>query len=366
MLLKLILCASCLLFSSHAFAVNYGVLFLDKSTSMNSKRQDGRSRCDVSKDIAKKSVKNFFEKWNGRQIDIRVFSESGDSKSITEGYTNNKSKAIDAIDSLPQDHCVGNATALAQSLCEAADQIRATFGADLRPGRDHLLVAAATDGEENDSEGECSGDTWQDSVKEKFLNESPEIKLNMNFFGKLARVRPGNSSSPTRAEIHARSLEFFTKLSQESGGVPTFINDYSSSLPDFIPIFPNDDDFRNVMDEANVNLSPWEDTVLDDSLGFNGLLVDRVSYDKTLDYIEGRDTLRDTNIIREILNARPKPDTTRPDIIRPDIIRPDIVRDDIFNRDDLINRPDLINPIGDFDLGDLGNLGNLGDFGPTL
>ena len=60
MLLKLILCASCLLFSSHAFAVNYGVLFLDKSTSMNSKRQDGRSRCDVSKDIAKKSVKNFY------------------------------------------------------------------------------------------------------------------------------------------------------------------------------------------------------------------------------------------------------------------------------------------------------------------
>ena len=159
---KILFTLTTMLAAPSALSVNYGILYLDITRSMETSREEGSSRCAISKSIAKTSVTAFFEKWNGRLIDVRTFSESGKVISLTGGFTKIAQPALDGIDSLTVDECPGKATALAEALCIAAEDIRNAVGEKIRPGRDHMMVVAATDGGENGSNGPCSGENWQE------------------------------------------------------------------------------------------------------------------------------------------------------------------------------------------------------------
>jgi hypothetical protein len=74
---------------------------------------------------------------------------------------------------------------------------------------------------------------------------------------------------------------YFSRLSSESGGIAIFINDYAEQLPDFIPLFPNDEQYIGRLKAANVQVAPWQDAADAEAIGFGGLKLDARSLRKT-------------------------------------------------------------------------------------
>jgi hypothetical protein len=271
-----ILCLYLLIASSAlAETKNYAIFYLDKTASMQGTVSDGGTRCDASKRIAKVSVRNFFEKWNGQAIDIRTFSQPGQSISLTQGFTDIKAAALSAIDDSP---CDGSSTALADAICEGADRLREEFSAVAADSETFLMLVAATDGEENSSAGPCGGSDWRAKVEDKIRNTSPAIRLNMSVFGELQKIATGTAGNSSMA---TDSLSYFSRLSAESGGTAIFINDYAKQLPDFMPLFPNDEQYIGRLKAANIQVEPWQDATDAEAIGFSGLKLDARSLRRT-------------------------------------------------------------------------------------
>ena len=261
--------------AAQAETKNYAIFYLDKTESMNGKIADGTSRCDATKKIAKVSVRNFFEKWNGRAIDVRTFSDPGKAISLTNGFTDSKSMALTAIDDSP---CDGPSTALADAICEGADLLRQEFSALAADSETFLMLVAATDGDENSSTGPCGGLEWKEKVEEKIKAISPRVRLNLSVFGELQKIATGTASG---SSIASSSLLYFSRLSNESGGSTIFINDYARELPSFVPIFPNDEKVIAEMKAANIPTEAWSLPAEADSIGYGGLKLDADSLKKT-------------------------------------------------------------------------------------
>ncbi|WP_018693084.1 VWA domain-containing protein [Algicola sagamiensis] len=221
-------------FSTFA-ADSYGVLVMDQSGSMATKRLDGQSRCAYSRHQAIGKISKFFIQLNGQQIDIRTFNSGGQLTSLTGGFTGSFVEAMNAVNNLAPEGCTGS-TALAEAMCVAADDLRANFTNEANNGA-RLRVFGSTDGEENDSPvAHCGGGNWQDKVTDKYLTELPPIEFNATIFTSTVSIAGLNNEVAytdigrhTAYEVFGTesipTFEFLKQLAAQTGGTVQVIAD---------------------------------------------------------------------------------------------------------------------------------------------
>ncbi|MBU2704453.1 VWA domain-containing protein [Zooshikella marina] len=215
---------------------SYGVLIMDTSGSMRTPRHDGSSRCEYSILQAKSKVFRFFYQLHGKKIDIRTFNSGGNIISITGGFVDKFDAAMNALNSLSGKQCQG-ATALAEAMCLAADDLRFNYSNEAKQG-DRLMVFGSTDGDENNSPRDiCGGSDWQAKVEATYL-DLPQVEFNATIFignvgllsdsenkygdyGYLYNMPPNGFtalSTPT-------TFEFLKKLAKKTGGQVETVKD---------------------------------------------------------------------------------------------------------------------------------------------
>ena len=183
---------------------SYGIIFMDRSGSMMIDRPDGQSRCSYSKQQTIHKISKFFFDNNikGQQIDVKAFSSGGQVNSLTGGFVGFVD-AMTAMNSLDAEGCSG-LTALAEAMCDAADQLRNKFSIEAYQGA-ILRVYGSTDGDENDSpEAYCGGTNWQEMVYNKYLNEFPAVQFNATIYtGTVQSVSSSLSINSTSVNMVA-------------------------------------------------------------------------------------------------------------------------------------------------------------------
>jgi hypothetical protein len=240
MLLKLSITSliAAALFEGRALAKDSYISFImDRSSSMQTTRVDGKTRCAYSKEFTKQTLNKLYERYSTEgkvYINLEVFGSQGGQQSITQGYSKDKSFVMTAIDRLGQEDCQQGSTALADAMCSVANAMR-TFTSGLDS---NLIVYGITDGEENSSSFRDCGTNlaagWQDYVKTKFKNESPRIIYNAAIFtGEEIRT----AETEVGLEVpRATTFAFLIDLAKETGGTVTVVNDQDSSPPTQFPI----------------------------------------------------------------------------------------------------------------------------------
>lgn len=195
-------------------------IVLDRSGSMAQKRlADGKSRCLYSKEIARDLIQRL-EKDSGSNthINILLFGSSGMQESLTNGFVPSTQQALMALESLGDESCNKGNTALADSICLAAEDLRKQYMGF--PGK--LIIWGTTDGDENDSRshicGSGEGSDWKDKVRKTVTAQWPRITFNVAIF--YSNVRNNieleeNSEDPRSAQA---TFEFLRSLAQETGG----------------------------------------------------------------------------------------------------------------------------------------------------
>jgi hypothetical protein len=211
--------------------VMHTLVLLDRTASMSAGRANGHTRCDDALVVAREDIEaHFVDNPNGSAA-IWTFAGS-ESISVT-GFVN-KAAALAAIDELSSNGC-GGSTPLAESICSAIDQMVAVFPNHL-PGQLSLVIS--TDGDENNSSGECSGgdsstgpppsgnydpDSWQQKVYAKLHTYGiPACTRYWSSFGRAEVDLEGRGLRGLRA---VSDYDFFQDLAESSGGEFVFMDD---------------------------------------------------------------------------------------------------------------------------------------------
>lgn len=226
-------------FNSLAAPESYGVLFLDRSSSMNTLRPDGQSRCSFSKQQAVQKVSKFFldATINGQQLNVKTFASGGQIQSLTNGFAGFNA-AMMALYQLDPEGCSG-LTALAQAMCDGADELRANYSTEAANGA-LLRVYGSTDGSENDSPiSSCGGSNWQTSVTSKYLFELPPVQFNATIYtGTVQNILANKDkmyvldvSSASQSVSSTPTFQFLKQLSIDTGGTYEEISDSDGGDP---------------------------------------------------------------------------------------------------------------------------------------
>jgi hypothetical protein len=211
--------------------VKHMLLLLDRTGSMEEVRANGHTRCEDALIVAREDIEaHFVDNPDGSAA---IWTFAGIEPTALTGFVD-ESTALAALDGLSLSGCNGS-TPLAESICEAIDHLVATFPQS-SPGQLSLLIS--TDGDENNSSGECDGsdstagpppsgnydpDSWQQKVYDK-LHASGIIAYSRYWWslGKAALYLEGKGLRDLRA---VPDYDFFQDLAESSGGEFIFMDD---------------------------------------------------------------------------------------------------------------------------------------------
>jgi hypothetical protein len=214
------------------------LVLLDRTGSMNAIRlSTGNSRCFDALQRAKDDVEEFFAQNPNGKVAVWTFRRTGPT-AWTNGFVN-KATALAALNSPGVADC-SDLTPLAESMCSAVDALAAGIPVPLP---EELILAVSSDGEENNSLGECFGPnsgggtecgqydagSWQQLVCEKVMGHSVVMA---RYWGALQFARSANMDDET-GELRGASVSdavFFANLAAVTGGTYRFMDD-APSLP---------------------------------------------------------------------------------------------------------------------------------------
>jgi len=210
------------------------LVLLDRTGSMQALTSDGSTRCEKALGTAISDVNIFFaNNPPGSSVSVWTFRDAAYTP-LTNGFVN-EATAEAALDALNPTGCSG-LTPLAESMCDAVDALTTTFPSAPAGA---LRLAVSTDGEENNSDGECDGPhslagtacgtfdpgSWQQKVCDKMLGRAIV----------LARVWGDLEQSLTFGDVDEETgwlrgggvsdSAFFEALAQATGGTFHFVND---------------------------------------------------------------------------------------------------------------------------------------------
>jgi hypothetical protein len=231
-----LLAAACM--EGHAMAKDSYITFImDRSASMHTQRVDGKSRCAFSKAFTRQTLNRLYEHYAREgtvYINLELFGSQGGQQSLTQGF--NKDKTLAAIDRLASEDCEQTSTALADAMCKVANDMRALPAGS----KANLLVFGITDGEENASSFRACGPNlaagWQDYIKAKFKNGTPQITYNTAIFtGEDIRSQEPDAL-PEQEAPRAATFQFLMELAHETGGTVTVVNDFDREPPMQFPV----------------------------------------------------------------------------------------------------------------------------------
>lgn len=214
------------------------LVLLDRTGSMTAIREEtGNTRCHDALETAKEDVGGF----TGEAVAVWTFQQT-EPTDRTGGFVD-KTTALAALNALDGNSCTGM-TPLAESMCEAVDALVGEFP-DAEPGQ--LVLAVSSDGEENNSDGECAGDrdllppyggsdygeqcgefnpdSWQEKVCDKVVGNAVVLARH---WGALGGARSTTAMDPETGEARTRSVSdwvFFQNLAETTGGAYTFMDD---------------------------------------------------------------------------------------------------------------------------------------------
>ncbi|KZW98548.1 hypothetical protein JL49_22570 [Pseudoalteromonas luteoviolacea] len=227
-------------FSTLSAPESYGILFLDRSGSMLIKRPDNQSRCAFSKQQAISKMSKFFldSSINGQELNIKTFASGGQIQSITNGFVD-FSSAFMALSQPDGEGCSGM-TALAEAMCDGADELRLNYAAEASQGA-ILRVYGSTDGDENHSPvSNCGGSGWQAEVANKYLYEQPPVQFNATIYtgtvqsianlnnkmdAAIAKDLPAYALAPKHYAQSLPTFDFLKKLAAQTGGTVEEVSD---------------------------------------------------------------------------------------------------------------------------------------------
>ncbi len=208
------------------------VILLDRTGSMRAKRENGNMRCADALETAKQDVADHFDNYPLGSAAVWTFAGSSPTD-LTGGFVN-EADATAALNGLTADGCWG-VTPLAESMCDAIDELTDTFTAEFAG---QLILAVSSDGGENNSDGECDGfhdsggppysaGSWQRKVLDKL--EIAEVVAQSRYWGSVSKSESG--IDPETGEAVDRSsegdAEFFEYLAASSGGTYAYMDDYN-------------------------------------------------------------------------------------------------------------------------------------------
>lgn len=135
------------LLSTPAFAQDYGCIVLDRTGSMMEPYNfdHTKTKCEVALASAKIDVNSFFTKYPAGLMKVWTFA--GSSPTDETGAYVTKASAMSVLNPISPTGCTGM-TPLADAICDAANDF--PYGVNLE-------MYVQTDGEENNSNGPCSG-----------------------------------------------------------------------------------------------------------------------------------------------------------------------------------------------------------------
>ncbi|MBQ4835260.1 MULTISPECIES: VWA domain-containing protein [Pseudoalteromonas] len=232
-------------FSTLSAPESYGILFLDRSGSMMTLRPDKQSRCAYSKQQAISKATKFFldSSINGQKLNVKTFSSGGQIQSITNGFVD-FTGAFMALQQLDGEGCRG-ATALAEAMCDGADELRTNFSVEASRGA-LLRVYGSSDGDENASPvTHCGGANWQANVTAKYLMELPQVQFNATIYtgtvqsiamsdklnAAIANDLPAYAMSPNTYTKNVPTFDFLKQLAAQTGGTVEEVSDSDGGDP---------------------------------------------------------------------------------------------------------------------------------------
>lgn len=218
-------------------AVKYGLLLIDRSGSMTTRRTNMHTRCEDA--INQALNEQLTDMANSNVTNYAVWSFAGSAVTQhTAGYVLGIDQAKAAVNNVATVACSGN-TPLADSMCLAIDNLRSVAG-----GQSSYL-AVSTDGLNNTSTGVCSGPsgdidtagTWQNKVKNK-INAAglAPIKIANAYWVDPALLtfqqqNDGSSLTALCSSPQSCDEKFFAATSDQTGGNYRRVADDSPAYP---------------------------------------------------------------------------------------------------------------------------------------
>ncbi len=203
-----------------------GAIFLiDRTGSMDAERVSGNTRCEDARTVAITDVKSHFSLYPTGLGAVWTFADNG-WVNETGGFVG-RAACSTAVVNLSPDGC-GGSTPLAESMCGAADALLAFF-----PPPQQRILYVSSDGEENNSDGECDGDdaaakpyppdSWQGKVIAKLMSTGT---VNVRYWGSVSKS--GSAYDPETGVTRMPAVpdaEFFEDLADTTGGGYSYIDD---------------------------------------------------------------------------------------------------------------------------------------------
>jgi hypothetical protein len=209
------------------------LVLLDRTGSMNNIRaKTGVTRCEDALTTARMDVEDFFA--INPHGEVAVWTFAGTTYTDRTGGFVGKDTALAALNDPGVATC-GNLTPLAEAMCAAVDLLSVGIPNPL-PGE--LILAVSSDGEENNSDGQCFGPraingtqcgqydpgSWQQRVCSKVLGHSVVMA---RYWGALqfavassVDVETGQSQTASVPDVL-----FFQNLAEVTGGRYLFMDD---------------------------------------------------------------------------------------------------------------------------------------------
>lgn len=231
----------------------YGMIVIDRSGSMLTRRFDGQTRCNYANDLAIEKAEKWFtpegqqtsldeDGKGGTHLDIRTFDSPGDLVSLGGGYVTSFSEAETYIRSLGG-ACSGS-TALKEAACLSLDDIANTTSGN---AREIYFIADA--GENSSASTDCSTDTgsWQTDVFnhwfQYFFNPGVQFNYTQLVTGNVSFSRASNTleaepSSSKDSQLVTinnsimSSAQLWSSLATLSGG--EYVIDYDDGTVEIV------------------------------------------------------------------------------------------------------------------------------------
>jgi len=198
-------------------------IVIDRTGSMNVGGPP--NRCDAAITRARAQINQL--RASNLHSAFAIWTFSGNSFTpISDGFLDYTS-ALAAMDTVPG---CGGLTNLADALCSAINELAAIGD----PGDERRLVFL-TDGDENNSNGPCSGPastsstppydpgSWHSNVRSKALAEN--IITDTDFYGATVRATIDVETGLQRGFLAVEDLAFFQELADATGGTLTVFDD---------------------------------------------------------------------------------------------------------------------------------------------
>ncbi|WP_144392554.1 hypothetical protein [Pleionea sediminis] len=205
-------------FSSTVSADTIATATMDITGSMNRTRDNGQTRCNFAKEKMIANIEIALDRGVDK-LNVKAFSTPGAMYSITRqlfnvdfvntsSYTSTNSQGRAFVNALRNKinslSCPGGSTALGDSICLNADELRTQYNRG-----DTLRMLTITDAGENSSQI-CGGSNYvTQHIQDKILNEFPMIRFDIAMLtdpdGNVGLRAAGDDTIYEEAELELRS-----------------------------------------------------------------------------------------------------------------------------------------------------------------